>query len=164
MSTFTFFVSILLGSTFANAEAFGKAASAQSSMSEEYIKSLMGDITKLQDFNKNFKINPKAFCPQYSGNDSSLCMKNYISSTLMKSSTEIVIFSTTVVGANLRDEKLGFSKDEIKILMVDNLLTLFEKVKVSDFRLAKLNPKTPVEKLEVQMLKKDDQKYYDTKW
>ena len=142
---------IILSSSFSFAQING-------GMSGAYMKKLIIDNQAVIDLNTNFKNNQKSFCPKYRGSSATFCMKEYISVLTVKSSTQILQTSVVVLSVILRDKAEGhISKEDSKIQMADITLNLFDREQLSNFHLAELKPSTDTEKIELQMLRKDDE-------
>jgi len=141
-----------------HAENLKGAKKPSENISAEYLHKLIDETKELGVFEQNFKKNPKAYCPHYKGPDESTCFKAYIMSTEIHSSSHAVLLSAMAASTGVKDKNVGYSSQMTRILMLENLIVLFEHVDLTKFYLAKMNPKTPEGKFELKELKKSDEK------
>jgi hypothetical protein len=157
MTIFIYFTSLFFAFTaFASTAKVTKPAA--ENISAEYLRKLISESKELKAFQENFKKNPKTFCPQYNGPDESTCLKAYLLSTEIHSSSQAVLLSALAASTGVNDKKVGYSSQMTRIMMLENVIVLFERVDVNKFYLAKMNPKTPEGKLELKELKKSDER------
>jgi len=141
-----------------NAMELKEAKKSSENISADYLHKLIDETKELSAFEQSFKKTPKAYCPQYKGPDESTCLKAYLMSAEIHSSSHAVLLSSMAASTGVNDKNLGYSSQMTRILMLENVIVLFEHVDLSKFYLAKMNPKTAEGKLELKELKKSDEK------
>lgn len=141
--------------------AFGAEAKTQNSQSENissiYLKKLSAESAELKAFGKQFKAKPKHFCPQYAGLDESTCFKTFLQSYKIKSSSQAMQFTTIASSIGLNDGQVGYSQQMTRILMLENVIVLYENLNLSNFHLSEIRPLTADGKLELKLLKNSDE-------
>lgn len=126
-------------------------------ISSLYLKKLSTESAELKAFEKNFKAAPKSYCPQYSGHDESTCFKTFLLSYPVKSSSQAMLMTTIASSIGLNDSQLGFSQQMTRILMLENVIVLYENLNLSNFHLSGIRPSTEEGKLELKLLKSSDE-------
>jgi hypothetical protein len=143
---------------FANVSSAKESKPVSENISADYLRKLIDESKQLAAFQQNFKKNPKAYCPGYQGPDESTCLKAYLMSAEIHSSSHAVLLSNVAAGTGIKDKNVGYSPQMTKILMFENVIVLYERLDLSKFYLAKMNPKTPQGIAELRELKKSDEK------
>ncbi len=148
---------LILLSPFVHAADVARAKAESENISTIYLKKLSEESVELKTFQKNFKMSPKTYCPQYSGPDESTCFKTYLQGFQVRSSTQAMLMTTVAASIGVNDGKLGYSQQMTRILMLENVIVLYENINLENFYLAQLHPKTAEGKMELSLLKNSDE-------
>lgn len=152
-----FFVVFLLFSFSVNAVET-KSSKPSENMSMQYLLKLKAEIDVIKEFSAKFKESPKSYCPGYSGPDESTCLREYLRATKIRSSTQVMLLATIAASTGAEDKNSGYSSNMSKILMLENIILIYEGLDVSQFHLAQLKAKTAEGKKELKLLKETDEK------
>lgn len=132
-------------------------AAPDENISSLYLKKLSAESAELKAFEKKFKSAPKNYCPQYAGHDESTCFKTFLMSYQVKSSSQAMLMTTMASSIGLNDGQVGFSQQMTRILMLENVIVLYENLNLSKFHLSEIRPLTDEGKLELKLLKSSDE-------
>ncbi|MCC2678772.1 MAG: hypothetical protein K0R29_1348 [Pseudobdellovibrio sp.] len=142
-------------------ESFASDSSTKNSNSENissvYLKKISSESAELKTFQKKFKASPKSYCPHYSGADESTCFKNFLLSYQVKSSSQAMLMTTIASSVGLNDGRLGYSQQMTRILMLENVIVLYENLDLAKFHLSEIKPETSEGKAELKLLKNSDE-------
>ena len=152
------FIGLFLFFSAALSNAKVEGARASENISAQYMKAVSSDMQSLEQFKRNFKVSPKTFCPKYPGKDESSCLQSYLNHKDFKSSGEAIAMVSVIASTGLNDQKLGYTKEMLKLLLTENLLSLYEHVDLSHFYLANFHPATSAGQRELALLKSNDEK------
>lgn len=130
---------------------------ASENISSYYLQKLTEVSAEVKTFQKNFKASPKSFCPNYTGPDESTCFKIFLQTYQVKSSTQAMLMTTVAASMGANDTQVGYSQQMTRILMLENVIVLYENLNLANFHLAQIHPKTPEGLTELKMLKSSDE-------
>lgn len=121
-------------------------------ITQQYISQLKEESSSLSEFKKDFTASYKKFCPDTPEADEALCMYTYFSAWPVKSSTDLVLRSTILVGEFVKKSKI--TSESVKLEMTDSVLSFLEKVDLGNFYVAKMKAASESDRVELAELKK----------
>lgn len=130
---------------------------ASENISSLYLKKLADEVAVTKTFQQDFKESPRRFCPKYNGADESTCFKIFLQNNPVKSSAQVMIMTgiASTVGGN--DSNPANSQQMARILMLENVIVLFESLNLSQFHLSEIQALTESGKTELKFLRNSDE-------
>lgn len=123
-----------------------------SNITQQYVGLIKDETAGLIQFKKDFSVSCRKFCPDSPNSDEAHCMYSYFSARPVKSSTDLVLRSVTLVGEYVKKSKAA--SGPVKLEMTESVLSLLEKIDLGNFYVSKLKANTDAEQLELAELKK----------
>lgn len=127
------------------------------SLLDRYKVQLVADMIKVENLKNSLKANRKEVCPLEKSKENSICFKSALKTFELTSIVQVPTLSVTAVELGLKDKELGHSSTVVDIMLIDNLITILERVELSKFHLSKYRAQNEKEKAELSVLLKDDE-------
>lgn len=133
-------------------------AGKKTSLKQLYLMKVAEKTGNLNRINKLLSKEFRVLCPSHSGKDLYTCVKTIYASSYIEFTTDLVLLSSIAVYAMLKDRDMGYASSVLKLMVAENLISLFEKLDLSKLYIAQYQSQGIAEKVELDNFKAMEEK------